>query len=555
MAVTLAFHFPAGRYHATPWGHHVNEGVIEWPPSPWRLLRALVSVGYTSGLWNGERLPPVACRLIEKLATELPRYRLPSAAGAHSRHYMPTAVLDKGREKTTLVFDTWGRIGDQELTVTWDVDLNEEELLMFASLVERLGYLGRSESWVAGRVVPQGDATPESNCYPEQQEVSPGLGWEQVTMLAAVDASDFDSWRTEHLDKVWANLPLPEGKKPSEKQPREDRAKAAEPFPADLLDCLQKDTNWLRRYGWSQPPGSRRVFYWRRTSAIGVGASKVSVGKRAAKPVEAMLLSLTNASRNDHALPPVTRTLPQAELLRKALIGIAERNGVPPSVLTGCGDDGEPLRGAHEHSHINPLDLDGDGHLDHILIWAPMALYADVQAAIRAARMTFTKGGVEPLRLAIAATGSLADLERLPGSLGDEVGRLLGAGNSCVWETLTPFVPPRHVKARGKNSLTEQVRAELRSRNLPEPKSVYQLAPSPHSSRYIRLAEETSGAGPRDYNPRWSRLRHFVLARRDGPEPSVRYGFAIQIEFDRPIRGPLALGYASHFGLGLFRLR
>ena len=191
MAVTLAFHFPAGRYHATPWGHHVNEGVIEWPPSPWRLLRALVSVGYTSGLWNGERLPPVACRLIEKLATELPRYRLPSAAGAHSRHYMPTAVLDKGREKTTLVFDTWGRIGDQELTVTWDVDFNEEELVMFANLVERLGYLGRSESWVAGRVVPQGDATPESNCYPEQQEVSPGLGWEQVTMLAAVDASDF----------------------------------------------------------------------------------------------------------------------------------------------------------------------------------------------------------------------------------------------------------------------------------------------------------------------------------------------------------------------------
>src|SRR5438552_4001703 len=33
--------FPAGRYHATAWGRHVNEGVPEWPPSPYRLIRAL----------------------------------------------------------------------------------------------------------------------------------------------------------------------------------------------------------------------------------------------------------------------------------------------------------------------------------------------------------------------------------------------------------------------------------------------------------------------------------------------------------------------------------
>jgi CRISPR-associated protein Csb2 len=39
---TLRLRFPGGRYHATPWGHHVNEGQVEWPPSPWRLLRALM---------------------------------------------------------------------------------------------------------------------------------------------------------------------------------------------------------------------------------------------------------------------------------------------------------------------------------------------------------------------------------------------------------------------------------------------------------------------------------------------------------------------------------
>jgi len=33
--------FLNGRFHATPWGRHVNEGAPEWPPSPYRLVRAL----------------------------------------------------------------------------------------------------------------------------------------------------------------------------------------------------------------------------------------------------------------------------------------------------------------------------------------------------------------------------------------------------------------------------------------------------------------------------------------------------------------------------------
>ena len=39
----LAFRFPAGRYHATPWRRNVNEADIAWPPEPWRLLHALIA--------------------------------------------------------------------------------------------------------------------------------------------------------------------------------------------------------------------------------------------------------------------------------------------------------------------------------------------------------------------------------------------------------------------------------------------------------------------------------------------------------------------------------
>ena len=46
--VALAFRFDLGRYHASRWGTHVNEAAVEWPPSPWRILRALYAAGRTN---------------------------------------------------------------------------------------------------------------------------------------------------------------------------------------------------------------------------------------------------------------------------------------------------------------------------------------------------------------------------------------------------------------------------------------------------------------------------------------------------------------------------
>ncbi len=36
--LAIALRFPLGRFHATPWGRHVNEGAPEWPPSPWHAV-------------------------------------------------------------------------------------------------------------------------------------------------------------------------------------------------------------------------------------------------------------------------------------------------------------------------------------------------------------------------------------------------------------------------------------------------------------------------------------------------------------------------------------
>ena len=555
MAVSLAFRFLAGRYHATPSGHHVNEGLIEWPPSPWRLLRALISIGYTSGLWDGAGPSEVGRNLIEKLSCELPCYYVPKTIGTHSRHYMPIAKLENGREKTTLVFDTWAHIEDedQELIITWqDVTLEGAELFMLSNLVERLNYLGRSESWVEGRVTKNGETIPETNCFAEKRGEMPDRNCEQVALLAPENAEAYKNWCADRLEYELAQLPLPKGKKPS-KRLLKDRERIKEVYPKDLLDCLQKDTTWLRSHGWSRPPGSRRVFYWRQSDAISISARKKKLISRSGQRVKAMLLSLTNASRNDHALPSATRTLPQAELLHCALISIAAKvPGNLPQELTGRDEAGKPLQGAHEHAHINPLDLDKDGHLDHILVWATSELGAKAQAAIRAARKTFTKGGIEPLRLAVAATGDFPDLVGLVDEYGrDDQGQRIArlTRPALNWQSVTPFVPPRYIKVRGKNSLEGQICAELRTRGLPNPSSITILAPS----TYHHSVRPESGTGDENGMATWNHFRHFKLTRkRGGPQPPLNCWFAVRLEFESPIRGPIAIGYGSHFGLGLF---
>jgi CRISPR-associated protein Csb2 len=536
---TLILRFPGRRYHATPWGHHVNEGLVEWPPSPWRLLRALLSTGYAALGWAGDTEQPILSTppddgrsLIVKLASALPQYRLPAAAGAHTRHYMPLSVLDKGREKTTLVFDTWAQVDDGELCVTWDVDLTPAETALLARLAGHLGYLGRSESWVVARLARPDEPTPDgSGCQPCEGQPNPGPGWEQVALMAPVSAEDYAAWRDVAVAKALAPLSLPQMKPPKELSCQ--RAKLEAPYPANLIACLQADTTWLHNHGWSQPPGSRRVFYWRRTDSLEAGAPQPRLDARTTSVVEAMLLAMATAGGNDRVLPTTIRTLPQAEVLHRALVGAAQRQSGHSTVLSGCDDAGAPRAANHDHAHIVPLDLDGDGHLEHVLVWAPMGLDAGAQAAIRAVRQTFTKGRVGALKLALVASGSLSDLRRLPGRYGDCLRTVLGPESGTTeWVSLTPFVPPRHVKTRGRNTLAGQVAAELSARGLPAPLKVSTMPLDEASGRY--------------------RLRHFIRQRRRGASPPVDCGFSLRIQLSTPFSGPIALGYGSHFGLGLF---
>jgi len=527
---TLLLRFPARRYHATPWGHHVNEGLIEWPPSPWRLLRALLASGHARHHWPADGPPPLARRLIEKLASAAPHYRLPQAVGTHSRHYMPLARFKNGREETTLVFDTWAQVDDGEIAVRWDVPLDEQEVAELDQLAAGLNYLGRSESWVEASLV-YGETAGPFDVRPGEAADCPGPGWEQVALLAPAAAHDYAAWRAAAVAAAEAALPASDARgRPVAAAKRRKEIEAIErAHPSDLVACLQAETSWLQRLGWSQPPGSRKLLYWRRADSLVTAPPRPERRVARAEPVTCMLLAVASASGRNNTLPRVERALAQGELLHRALVENASRIGGHSIVLTGRDAQRRPLALPHQHAHLLHLDLDGDGHLDHVLIWAPMGLDAHAQAAVRATRRTYTKDGTEPLRLALAGAGELHEL-LAPSAPAQALGRIATASKS--WLSAAPFVPPRHLKARGRHTLEAQVHAELAVRGLPEPARVDVL--DPRQCETARL------------------LRHHVRRRRAGPSPAVDVGFALRIAFDAPVAGPVCLGYASHFGLGRF---
>ena len=180
------------------------------------------------------------------------------------------------------------------------------------------------------------------------------------------------------------------------------------------------------------------------------------------------------------------------------------------------------------------MDLDADGHLDHVLLWAPQGFGQAAMAIIRGLRRAWMKGGAEELLVALAGHGFLDQVETWPAGLDRHV------KDGRIWTTVTPFVPPRFVKKDGRNSPEGQLLAELASRSLPVPDQI-QIRAFP---------------GPGDLpDAQATQFRHFVRRRaRGGGSPPQDLGWFVRFVFPEPVQGPICLGYGSHFGLGMFQM-
>jgi CRISPR-associated protein Csb2 len=464
--------------------------------------------------------------MIAALAEARPSYRLPPGEVTHTRHYMP--IIAGKKQTTTKVIDAFVRFAsEQELLIHYPISLPPEQQALLERLVVNLGYFGRAESWVRGRVVE--DAAPDvAWCLPAQSgsTVPNEIGRDQVAVLAPVPADTFIKWRGHAVAQAIAAAE--EAAQAKGKKAKVDREKVVEPYPESLLACLMTDTAVLQQYGWSQPPGSQFILYSRPAGTLESRPPRPAPRCSGALSVEAALLALASDTSRGDLLPLMTRCLPQAELLHRSLVKLLGAAAPRCAVLSGRDPAGQPLIG-HRHAQFLPLDLDEDGRLDHIIVYAPMKLDADAQRAISTLQRTWTKGGDRDVVVTCAGFGDLAQFaSQLRQKSGLSVPLLARA---IRWVSCTPFVPPRHLK-KARHTLLEQVKSELASRSLPQPVEIAVLG-----------REEIVT----------SRLLRFVRVRREGkPQPPAPQAFGLRLTFAQPISGPISLGYASHYGLGLF---
>lgn len=340
------------------------------------------------------------------------------------------------------------------------------------------------------------------------------------------------------------------------------------------MQALRVSTGELQRDGWSQPPGSRVVSYWRPHEALDVRVGRAVPPRRpratGGRRTTTALLALEPDTKKVRALPPRTHALWRAEALHSALVSLATRDGrEPPASLTGRSG-GELLQG-HRHATLLPLDLDDDGRLDHLLVDAPMGLEPAAVEALRAVRKTWAQD-LPDIYVSLVGLGSRDDLRQLGFRTIPQLGR------ARVWRSFTPFVPPRHLKRSGKDSLFGQVCAEVERR------------PDLGAAPPIRVEVEAEATGATaayvDAEAFWTlfRLRrgapvtvapgapsgpraptdepglrlgaawrhHKIVRQKEQRRPPTALGLGLRLSFAEPVSGPIALGYGSHLGLGQF---
>ena len=204
-----------------------------------------------------------------------------------------------------------------------------------------------------------------------------------------------------------------------------------------------------------------------------------------------------------------------------------------PWQVSGRDEGNRPIRDpTHPHAFWLPEDADDDGWIDHVTVFIAGGIDRNTRSRLdRITRIWLTprvpgdtgdNPRIDEWRLALEGFGRPEDFAG--------ASRLLAT--SRRWQSVTPFLASGHLKKAGYRR--ELARLLMRRGIATERVKVEEVR------------EITVGGTPR-------RALNFHRFRSRGREaqPDSK-GALLKIEFPRAIRGPLALGYASHFGLGMF---
>ncbi|GAB6270471.1 MAG: hypothetical protein STSR0003_03110 [Smithella sp.] len=531
--IGLAVSFPGGRFHATPWGRHVNEAAPEWPPSPWRILRTFVATWKRKLDNDAGCAPQIVEGLIRKLAAP-PLFVLPPATLGHTRHFMPW--FKKGPTDRTLIFDGFVALGKNHPVIClWpELALDQQESYAVDKIISNMGFLGRAESWVEARVLTDEEAAialSDVNCMP---------------MIENYDRTKFDTVRVLCADPVTAFENSYTPKHTSTKGGGKTKQTIITPlYDPDWHLCME--TLELHDKRWSDPPGSLWTTYLRRKDCFAVQPRRSKTFSERLRP------TMARFAIDGAVLPLAEDTLRIAEFARRTAMGRFRRveeqrlyqGHVPKDaarprseVFSGKDEQSRPLAD-HRHAYYLPTDEDGDGRIDHLTIVASMGFGpAEVKALDRMNLLKRDDG--DPLNLMLIALGLSSEI------LAPKI-----AGPSRTWISATPFIVTRFPKARGQKKDPvellglENQRAFARQVLIEEIRRAYPDLSEPVKVEYLN---EEHRCGAHSLRPiQFKRYRQKL-----GDDGGRRPAGVFRIVFPEAVHGPICLGYSSHFGLGLF---
>jgi CRISPR-associated protein Csb2 len=449
-----------------------------------------------------------------------------------AKNYKPSEAEKKAGKyqgDPLIVFDTFVCVSRREpLFVGWpDAELGPEDRSALAKLLGNLTSLGRVEGWVHAELF---GGTLTWNCVPTDSDPNP------VPVFCPDPNTMFGN---EHY-------PVMDSKKLA-------RGKVN---PSDyLFDCprwhLCLDTETIHNRRWPTVPGARWVNY-SRPPEFRPEQKKSAPSPRSKHTVARFLL-------DGPVLPLPTDTLRVAEVFRDAVMRRFEahcrkqpsadvepfRRADQPErysspVLSGKDFTGRVAAG-HEHAYFLPTADHDPTRLDHLIVYSASGFGPHELAALNAVRQLAWEDH-DPLQVQLVGLGR-PDEFRCP---------LFGPAR--IWESATPFVVTRHPKKRGQKK---------------DPPDCHGLSGRPHFAgrvlaeecqRWLRRQPALADAAPPTYTllergGRTSSFRplQFLRSRhKSGDDGASRATALFRLEFDREVMGPLCLGHASHFGLGLF---
>jgi CRISPR-associated protein Csb2 len=506
MGLILRQLFPLGRFHATPWRvNPYDDPFGEWPPSPWRFVRAVVARWYQ---WSRESTDTPDLTqldaLVRALCDSAYSFYIPVLAlrGSPLRQYhpvefgwVPPAKKDKSIPRmrtyaTRLVQDNYWCVPRGEAgAVWWFIDGKRWTPQLMQALdrcLERLIYFGRAETIMAMERV-EGPA-PQPNCEAFDRPRSSG----SVRVLVPQNNATRADVERVTDDPLLVKNTVPLGAKAMYAdlpRPAELREQPVIFAPRSGCRLVQLAT------GWNVPPEPRAVV-------------RLTEGYRS-RVLRELLLIKTQGQQGTWSAAP--------QSVRAAV-----------TEMFGKDADGRPLK---HHSHSEFLAWWQGRVPTRLLIWRSQRPFdADEQTAIfRAASR----------ELSWAAARRDADdwkIRLIP--LDEAVPPPPGFDGLAAktWESLTPYVPPRHYlrggRPRASESLAIQIRREFALRGVP-------------GAEDVEVGEISDPTWVAVHVPRAkSAERRFLGDRR---------GYWLRLRFREPVAGPLRLGHSSSFGLGLFR--